>query len=112
MNTPLPPEIANLLPGILNLAAQFGQRAQETQPQMGSNQNSENGSHPDHGMHYGDGGVQVDSDVNLDGNFNVTFDGQQLPPQYTGLMQSVFQQMFGASPGQNSNTRSDSPGEN
>ncbi|CAM6097578.1 unnamed protein product [Calypogeia fissa] len=109
MNMPLPPEIANLLPGILNLAAQFGQRAQETQPHAGSQQNSGNGSHPGNGGNSADGGVQGDPEVTVNGNINVTVDGQQLPPQYAGLMQSVFQQMFGASPGQNPNTQQPGP---
>lgn len=107
---PLPPEIANLLPGFLNLAAQFGQRAQEGQPpQVGSNQASDHGNHPGPDANFANGGVDMDPEVTVDGNFNVTFDGQQLPPQYAGLMQSMFQQMFGGTPGQPPNTQPGHP---
>eukprot|EP00249_Psilotum_nudum_P025593 c30253_g1_i1 orf=121-1452(+) len=84
-NIQLPPEMANLLPNIANLAAHFSHNEQTAPanpiPEDGSSQNSDG------------------PEVRLNGNINVTFEGDQLPPQFAGLMQSMLQ-MFAGSQGQ------------
>ncbi|KAG6546054.1 hypothetical protein Mapa_012459 [Marchantia paleacea] len=115
MNLQIPDQIANLLPGLINMATQFGQRAaQGTQQAAGPNQgpgpnagDQSSGGANDNGAH------REEPEVTMDSSFNVTFNGQELPPQYAGLMQSAFQQIFGASqgsgvwpPGSNSSSNS------
>lgn len=88
LNMQLPQGMADLFPAVANLAAQLG---------------GEQAS-PRDGMH----GPNMDgqpSEVRLDGNMNVTVEGD---PQFAGLMQSMLQMFAGAS-GQ---TRSEQPDQN
>lgn len=84
-NIQLPPEMANLIPGIMNLAAQFGHRQGENMQQEAATAANHSDGLPDE---------HDDNDVRVDTNINFTVNGQEVPPQFAELMGSVLQ-MFG-----------------
>jgi hypothetical protein len=99
-NLQLPPEMANLIPGIMNLAAQFGTRqgdsnnAQQQGPAGPANQ--ADGHYSEH----------EDDDVHVDANINISVNGQEMPPQFANLMTSMLQML--GSGGANNNQRQES----
>ncbi|CAM6048594.1 unnamed protein product [Sphagnum compactum] len=116
-NVQLPPEMANLISGIMNLAAQYSRRQQqqENNTQFGAaagDESPENGVEHDHD-HDHDAAAADDDDIQINTNINFTVNGQELPPEIAGLMGSVLQ-MFsgvnGAPAGSNHPTTPDPPG--
>eukprot|EP01018_Ginkgo_biloba_P018638 Gb_01312 [translate_table: standard] len=83
-NVSLPPEVANILPGIMNMAAQYGQNAHNGHPENGATQESwvrnENGQ----------------PEIRVDGNINLTFEGEEVPDQVAGFMHVMSQIFSGA----------------
>ncbi|KAH8971254.1 hypothetical protein BDL97_02G130900 [Sphagnum fallax] len=99
-NIQLPPEMANLIPGIMNLAAQFNQRQQQQESNMQPGDEShENG---------GEQGLG-DDDISVNTSINFTVNGQELPPEFAGLMGSVLQ-MFGGVNGGAAGSNPNTPG--
>jgi hypothetical protein len=99
-NVQLPPEMANLIPGIMNLAAQFNQRQQQQESNMQPGDEShENG---------GEQGLG-DDDIRVNTSINFTVNGQELPPEFAGLMGSVLQ-MFGGVNGGAAGSNPNTPG--
>lgn len=80
-NVPLPPGMANLFPAVANLAAQFAGQQPPPRDEGVPDPNSD-GQPPD---------------IRLNGSINVSMEGDQLNPQFTGLMQSMLQMFAGAS---------------
>jgi hypothetical protein len=116
-NVQLPPEMANLVSGIMNLAAQYSQRQQqqENNTQFGAaagDESPENGVEHDHDDD-DDAAAADDDDIQINTSINFTVNGQELPPEIAGLMGSVLQ-MFsgvnGAPAGSNHPTTPDPPG--
>ncbi|CAK9273119.1 unnamed protein product [Sphagnum jensenii] len=114
-NVQLPPEMANLVSGIMNLAAQYSQRQQqqENNTQFGAAAGDES---PENGVEHDDdddAAATDDDDIQIDTSINFTVNGQELPPEIAGLMGSVLQ-MFsgvnGAPAGSNHPTTPDPPG--
>ncbi|CAK9876130.1 unnamed protein product [Sphagnum jensenii] len=113
-NVQLPPEMANLISGIMNLAAQYSQRQQqqENNTQFGAAAGDES---PENGVEHDDDDAAAadDDDIQIDTSINFTVNGQELPPEIAGLMGSVLQ-MFsgvnGAPAGSNHPTTPDPPG--
>ncbi len=108
--------MANLISGIMNLAAQYSQRQQqqENNTQFGAaagDESPENGVEHDHDDD--DDAAADDDDIQIDTSINFTVNGQELPPEIAGLMGSVLQ-MFsgvnGAPAGSNHPTTPDPPG--
>ncbi|BBN17954.1 small glutamine-rich tetratricopeptide repeat-containing protein alpha [Marchantia polymorpha subsp. ruderalis] len=100
-NAQIRDQIASLLPGLMNMATQFGQRvAQETQPSAGSNQGPGPNARDQSSGGQSGGGVNDNGAHREESEFRVdTLNGQELPPQYAGLMQSAFERIFGSSQG-------------
>lgn len=84
INVSLPPEVANMLPGFMNMAAQFGQNVQDG--------HQENSGSQEHGSINEDG----EPEISVNGNINMTFEGGEMPDQVAGFMQSMLQMFSGA----------------
>lgn len=83
-NVSLPPEVANMLPGFMNMAAQFGQNVQDGHQENGSSQEPRNINEDD------------EPEMGVNGNINLTFEGGEMPDQVAGFMQSMLQMFSGA----------------
>ncbi len=112
-NVQLPPEMANLISGIMNLAAQYSQRQQqqENNTQFGAAAGDES---PENGVEHDDdddADAADDDDIQINTNINFTVNGQELPPEIAGLMGSVmFSGVNGAPAGSNHPTTPGPPG--
>eukprot|EP00252_Welwitschia_mirabilis_P003025 TRINITY_DN13079_c0_g1_i1.p1 TRINITY_DN13079_c0_g1~~TRINITY_DN13079_c0_g1_i1.p1 ORF type:complete len:447 (-),score=115.40 TRINITY_DN13079_c0_g1_i1:315-1655(-) len=76
-----PPEIANVLPGFMSMAAEFG--------------NNINDRHHENSTE--DTSIRTDNipRAPANGNINLTFDGAEMPENIGGFMQSMFQMLSG-----------------
>ncbi|KAH9325924.1 hypothetical protein KI387_006102, partial [Taxus chinensis] len=78
-NVSLPPEVVNMLPGFMNMAAQFGQNAHNEHQESNGSQGS------------GSRNVDDQPEMRVDGNINMTFADNEMPDQMEGFMQSMLQ---------------------
>ncbi|GLJ40361.1 hypothetical protein SUGI_0830220 [Cryptomeria japonica] len=83
-NVSLPPEVVNMIPGFMNMAAQFGQNAHNEHQENDGNQDS------------GSRNVDDQPEIRVDANINMASEEGEMSEQMEGFMQSVLQ-MFSAS---------------
>jgi hypothetical protein len=83
----------------MNLAAQFNQRQQQQESNM----------QPGDESHENGGEQGLGDDIRVNTSINFTVNGQELPPEFAGLMGSVLQ-MFGGVNGGAAGSNPNTPG--